>query len=73
MLGGANIAYFRSRPPKRREITVARSQRGLPCKVLCLASRAIPGHHTWMFPYGAEHDRNDMREMCEMMKLKMAK
>jgi len=26
-----------------------------------------------MFPYGAEHDRNDMREMCEMMKLKMAK
>jgi hypothetical protein len=72
MLGGASIAYFRSRPHKRRETTVARSQQGLPCKVLCLASRATPGRHTWMFPSGAEHDRNDEREMCGMMKLKTA-
>jgi hypothetical protein len=46
---------------------------GPPCKVLCLTSRAIPGQNTWMFPYGAEHVRNDMREMYKMMKSKKAK
>ena len=73
MLGGRNITYFRSRPPKRRKIYVARFHQGPPCEVLFLASSAIPGQNTWMFPYGAEHVRNDIPEMYEMMKSKKAK